>query len=281
MDDILQLRDYFYAGYNNYCLKIYENVGGEDQSEAQEYIYQIYMSDINKKNFVLKLKNEKNENLYFLYLYYKYYYLNERDENILNEMKSLKTTSNMNILKSRIFFDHDLLDECFDMLEDGTIEMKALKIFLLLHINRFDLAKELITDFLKIHEEIPIVKIAIAIYYFFENNYKESFLLFDDIESLHSSITNDTSSIIVNGKSIASILSYEFQDAKECLNNSLKNEVVSNDTLYNLITCSLYLYEMEEAETYLNDLYASFPEHESVSMLKKIDQEIDNFVSDF
>lgn len=100
-----------------------------------------------KKDAILKLKNEKNENLYLLYLYYKYYYMNDK-ENVLNEIKQLNTSScNANILKSRIFFDNDLLDECFDLLENGTIEIKAAKIFFLLNINRQDIVNEIIKDF--------------------------------------------------------------------------------------------------------------------------------------
>ncbi|CRG98446.1 coatomer epsilon subunit, putative [Plasmodium relictum] len=281
MDDTLQIRDYFYAGFNNYCLNNYDNIGEEEKKEADEYIYQIYMINNIKKDFILNLKYEKNENLYFLYLYYKYYYLGEK-EDVLPEIKKLKVSStNVNILKSRIFFDNDLLDECFDLLEDGTVEVKAAKIFLLLSINRNDLAKQIIDEYLKVNDEIPIIKIALAIYYLYNDNYKESFLIFDDLESLYSSVVNDFSTIILNGKSVSNIISYEFNDAKEFLKNSLKNEINNGDIIYNLITCSLYLYEVDEANEYLKKLYDFFPIHDSINVLKKIDFEIDNFVSEF
>ncbi|CRG98082.1 coatomer epsilon subunit, putative [Plasmodium gallinaceum] len=282
MDGTLQLRDYFYAGFNNYCLNNYKNIEEEEEKkEADEYIYQIYMISNIKKDFILSLKYEKNENLYLLYLYYKYYYLNEK-EDVLSELKNLKISStNGNILKSRILFDNDLLDECFDLLEDGTVEVKAAKIFFLLSINRNDLVKEIINEYLKMNDEIPIIKIALAIYYLYNDNYKESFLIFDDLESLYSSVVNDFSTIILNGKSVSNIISYEFNDAKEYLKNAIKNEINNSDILYNLITCSLYLYELDEAEEYLKKLYDFFPVHDSISVLRKIDYEVDNFVCEF
>lgn len=281
MDDILQIRDYFYAGYNNHCLNMYEELEGEDKKEAEEYVYQIYMVNNTKKEILLGLRNLKNENLYVLFLYYKYYYLGER-EGMVPEVKNVKSTSsNANILKSRILFDSDCLDECFDLLEDGTIEMKAAKIFFLLSINRVDLAKDIVNEYLKMNDEIPIIKITLAIFYLYTNNSKESFLIFDDLESLYSSIVSDFSQIVFNGKGVSSMLNHEYHDAKEYLNGCLKGEMTNADTLFNLITCSLYLYELEEAEQYLNKLYTTYPIHESIDMLKKMDYEIDNFSAEF
>ncbi|SOV75523.1 coatomer epsilon subunit, putative [Plasmodium sp. gorilla clade G3] len=278
MDTPLQIRDFFYGGFNKHCLNCFENIKDEKEKKGcEEFIYQIYMIENIKKDAILKLKNEKNENLYLLYLYYKYYYMNDK-ENVLNEINKLNTSScNANILKSRIFFDNDLLDECFDLLENGTIEIKAAKIFFLLNINRQDIVNEIIKDFLHMNEEIPIIKIVLAIYYLFNDNNKESFLIFDDLESLYGPMINDHSSIILNGKAVASILNYEFNDAKEFL----KNQINNGDILYNLITCSLYLYELDEANEYLTKLYDSYSSHDSLKVLKKIDDEVDNFVSEF
>lgn len=127
------------------------------------------------------------------------------------------------------------------------------------------------------NEEIPIIKIVLAIYYLFNDNNKESFLIFDDLESLYGSMINDHSNIILNGKAVASILNYEFNDAKEFL----KNQINNGDILYNLITCSLYLYELDEANEYLTKLYDNYSSHDSLKVLKKIDDEVDNFVSEF
>ncbi|SBT74750.1 coatomer subunit epsilon, putative [Plasmodium malariae] len=281
MDGALQIRDYFYAGFNNYCLKTYEHLGEEEKMQAAEYIYQIYMINNMNNNLILNLRNSKEENLYLLYLYYKYYYLDEK-EDVLTEIKKIRTSStNGTILKSRILFDHDLMDECFDLLNDDNIEIKAAKFFFLFSINRNDLVKEMIDDYLKMNDEIPIIKIVLAIFYLYNDNNKESFLIFDDLESLYTSVVNDISAVILNGKGVSNILNYEFNDAKEILKNSMKSKICNADIIFNLVTCSLYLFELDEANEYLNQLYNFYPSHDSLTVLKKIDHEVDNFVAEF
>ncbi|SBT30488.1 coatomer subunit epsilon, putative (SEC28) [Plasmodium ovale wallikeri] len=301
MDIPLQIRDFFHGGFNKYCLSNYEKMEeGEEKKEAEEYIYQIYMINNMKHDLILGLKNEKekNENLYMLYLYYKYYYMGEK-ENVLTQLKGLNSSSTSGIiLKSRILFDNDLMDECFELLDSsfmenngyiddviiqsGILEVNAAKIFFLLYINRNDLVKEMINDYLKMNDEIPIVKIVLAIFNLYNDNCKEAFLIFDDLESLFSSTINECSGVILNGKGVSNILNYEFTDAKEFLKSALKNEEMNcGDVIYNLITCSLYLYELEEANEYLNKLYNSYPSHDSLNVLKNIDYEVDNFVAEF
>ncbi|VWU50456.1 coatomer subunit epsilon, putative, partial [Hepatocystis sp. ex Piliocolobus tephrosceles] len=275
-------RDYFYAGFNDYCLRTYEHIEGEEKQEADEYIYQIFMINNIKNELIMSLKNTKNEKLYLLYLYYKYYYLNEK-ENILNELKNINVlSSNGTILKSRILFDNNLLDECLDILENGSIEISAAQILFLLSIDREDLVKDKINIFLKMNDETPIVKIILAIFYLYTDNYKESFLLFEDLESLYTSVVNDVSTIIINGKGVSNMLSYEFNDAKDLLKNGLNDCKTKNgDIIYNLITTSLYLYELDDANDYLNKLYKTYPRHDSLDVLEMIDYEVENFVPDF
>ncbi|SCD22377.1 coatomer subunit epsilon, putative [Plasmodium ovale] len=300
MDTPLQIRDFFHGGFNKYCLANYEKMKeGEEKKEAEEYIYQIYMINNMKHDLILGLKNEKekNENLYMLYLYYKYYYMGEK-ENVLTQLKGLNSSSTSGIiLKSRILFDNDLMDECFELLDSnsmeggyidvgtmqsGILEVSAAKIIFLLYINRNDLVEEMINDYLKMNDEIPIVKIVLAIFNLYNDNSKEAFLIFDDLESLFSSTVNECSFVILNGKGVSNILNYEFTDAKEFLKGALKNEEMNcGDVIYNLITCSLYLYELEEANEYLNKLYNSYPSHDSLNVLKNIDYEVDNFVAEF
>ncbi|GAW78953.1 coatomer epsilon subunit [Plasmodium gonderi] len=285
MEGTLQIRDFFYAGYKNYCLRRFETAGEEERKEAEEYIYQIYMMENEKKDMIINLKNSTNENLQLLYMYYKHYYLKEKmqDENsLLNEIKKLKITSvNGNILKSRFFFDYELLQECFELMQDGPIEVISSKILLLLHMNRHDLASQMINEYKKMNDEIPIIKIMLAIFYLYDDNNKESFLIFDDLESMYESTVNDISTIILNGKGVSNILNYEFNDAKELLKKALHEDISNGDVLHNLITCSLYLYELEDANEYLNKLYDSYPSHESLSLLKQIDHEVDTFAPQF
>ncbi|SCM24837.1 coatomer subunit epsilon, putative [Plasmodium chabaudi chabaudi] len=283
MDTTLQIRDYFYGGFNKFCLDNYDKIQSQEKKEIEEYIYQIYMIKNIKNDLILSLNNPNNSNLYLLYLYYKYYYLCDK-ENVLEEISKLKTTSqNANILKSRLLFDNDKVEECFDLLEEGSIELNAAKVFMLLNIWRNDIVYNIMNNyFFKMNEDIPIVKIVLAIFYLYNNNNKESFLIFDDLESLYTPMLNDSSNIIWNGKGVSNLLAHEYNDAKEFLTNALKNSDISYpDAIYNLITCSLYLCELEEADDYLNKLYSSYPPHDSLSVLKNIDYEIDNFVPDF
>ncbi|KJP89376.1 hypothetical protein AK88_01042 [Plasmodium fragile] len=290
MDGTLQIRDFFYAGYENYCLRNFETASKEERKEAEEYIYQIYMRR-NEKDALLGLKKSPNENLQWLCKYYQHYYLKEKKakegnaieaEALLSEVEKMKITSpNGNILKSRLLFECNKLQECFELLADGPIEVTSAKIVLLLLINRPDLVIQMIEEYKRMNDEIPIVKIILAIFYLYTENQKEAFLIFDDLESMCGSIVNDVSTVILNGKGVSNILNYEFNDAKEFLKNALKEDPTNGDALYNLITCSLYLYELEEASDYLDKLYDSFPTHESLTVLKKIDDAVDNFVAQF
>ncbi|ANQ05779.1 Uncharacterized protein PCOAH_00001260 [Plasmodium coatneyi] len=291
MDGILQIRDFFYAGYENYCLRNFETASKEERKEAEEYIYQIYMRR-NEKETLLGLKKSPNENLQWLCKYYEHYYLKEKkakgnlameaEAALLSEVEKMKITSpNGNILKSRLLFDCNKLQECFQLLADGPIEVTSAKIVLLLLMNRHDLVSQIIEDYKRMNDEIPIVKIMLAIFYLYTENQKEAFLIFDDLESMFGSTVNDSSTVILNGKGVSNILNYEFNDAKEFLKNTLKEDPTNGDALYNLITCSLYLYELDEANDFLDKLYDSFPSHESLSVLKNIDDAVDNFVAQF
>ncbi|GAB64455.1 coatomer epsilon subunit [Plasmodium cynomolgi strain B] len=290
MEGTLQIRDFFYAGYENYCLRNFETASKEERKEAEEYIYQIYMRR-NEKEALLGLKKSPNENLQWLYRYYQHYYLKEKKakggvameaEALLSEVEKLKITSpNGNILKSRLLFDCNKLQECFELLADGPIEVTSAKIVLLLLINRHDLVSQMIEEYKRLNDEIPIVKIMLAIFYLYNEIHKEAFLIFDDLESMCGSIVNDVSTVILNGKGVSNILNYEFNDAKEFLKNALREDPTNGDVLYNLITCSLYLYELDEASDFLDKLYDSFPSHESLTVLKKIDDAVDNFVAQF
>ncbi|EUD66623.1 hypothetical protein C922_02944 [Plasmodium inui San Antonio 1] len=290
MEGTLQIRDFFYAGYENYCLRNFETASKEERTEAEEYIYQIYMRR-NEKDTLLGLKKSPNENLQWLCRYYQHYYLTEKKakgdiameaETLLSEVEKLKITSpNGNILKSRLLFDCNKLQQCFELLSDGPIEVTSAKIVLLLLINRHDLVSQMIEEYNRMNDEIPIVKIILAIFYLYKENHKEAFLIFDDLESMYGSIVNDMSTVILNGKGVSNILNYEFNDAKEFLKNALREDPTNGDSLCNLITCCLYLYELDEASDFLDKLYHSFPSHESLTVLKKIDDAVDNFVAQF
>lgn len=290
MEGTLQIRDFFYAGYESHCLRNFETASEEERKEAEEYIYQIYMRR-NEKEALLGLKKSPNENLQWLGKYYEHYYLREKKakggvameaEALLSEVAKLKITSpNGNILKSRLLFDCNKLQECFELLADGPIEVTSAKIILLLLINRHDLVSQMMEEYKRINDEIPIVKIVLAIFYLFKENNKEAFLTFDDLESMCASTVNDVSTVILNGKGVSNILNYEFNDAKEFLKNALREDPTNGDALYNLITCSLYLYELDEASEFLEKLYESYPSHESLPVLKNIDDAVDNFVAQF
>lgn len=291
MDGTLQIRDFFYAGYENYCLRSLETASQEERKEAEEYIYQIYMRR-NEKEALLNLKKSPNENHQWLYKYYEHYYLREKkakgdmametEDALLSQVEKFKiTTSNGKILKSRLLFDCNKLQECFELLADGPIEVISAKIILLLLINRYDLASQMIEEYKRMNDEIPIVKIMLAIFYLYTENQKEAFLMFDDLESMCESTVNDSSTVILNGKGVSNILNYEFNDAKEFFKNTLREDPTNGDAIYNIITCSLYLYDLDEASEFLDKLYDSFPLHESLTVLKKIDDAVDNFVAQF
>ncbi|KAJ9565699.1 hypothetical protein OSB04_001665 [Centaurea solstitialis] len=138
----------------------------------------------------------------------------------------------------------------------GTMELYALNVHIFLKMHRSDYAEKQLRVMQQIDEDHTLTQLATAWLDLAVGGSKiqEAYLIFQDFSEKYQ-MTN----LILNGKAVSCMQMGNFEEAESFLLEALNKDAKDQETLANLVVCSLHL--RKPSSRFLSQLKLSDPEH--------------------
>ncbi|KEP64987.1 UNVERIFIED_CONTAM: coatomer epsilon subunit protein [Hammondia hammondi] len=151
------------------------------------------------------------------------------------------------------------------------LEMRVLKLQILLLMNRGDLAEEEARQVAAQNDDAPLSKLATALVDTLGGSPQEAYLCLGDIEMLcQTPGLPCVSPLLLNGKAAANIQRREWNTALEDALKAFQQAPQDCDTLVNLICCCRNMKKHQEADFYVERLSAVAPSHPMVVKMREL-----------
>eukprot|EP00922_Rhytidocystis_sp_ex-Travisia-forbesii_P070395 GHVS01105155.1.p1 GENE.GHVS01105155.1~~GHVS01105155.1.p1 ORF type:complete len:304 (+),score=38.62 GHVS01105155.1:138-1049(+) len=180
---------------------------------------------------------------------------------------SMQHDSTAKFLAACILSKQDEPAQAMDTLSQNTLEMQALRVFVLLQMDRVDLAEKILLEMTALNDDSSVTKVASAWLNIYQGNYQEAYLTYNDIQSQcceGEEPEGGSSLLLLNGKAVANLYRRQWQEADEDLRRALQQDPHCVDALANGICCAQNRRRPKEAA----DLYATLegikPDHPMV-----------------
>ncbi|PHJ16018.1 coatomer epsilon subunit protein [Cystoisospora suis] len=160
------------------------------------------------------------------------------------------------------------------------LEMQVLKVQILLLMNRGDLATEEARRIAAQNDDSFLSKLATSLVDTVQGNPQEAYLSLGDVEALcqqQHTPQAATSSVLLNGKAVASIQKREWAEALEDALKAYQQTPQDGDTLVNLICCCRNLKKNQDADFYTERLASVAPSHPMVMKMRELHAVFANF----
>nr|CEL66068.1 TPA: coatomer epsilon subunit, putative [Neospora caninum Liverpool] len=151
------------------------------------------------------------------------------------------------------------------------LEMRVLKLQILLLMNRGDLAEEEARQVAAQNDDAPLSKLATALVDTLGGNPQEAYLSLGDIEMLCQQPGQPcVSSLLLNGKAAANIQRRDWNSAFEDALKAYQQAPQDSDTLVNLICCCRNMKRHQDADFYVERLSSVAPSHPMVAKMREL-----------
>eukprot|EP00922_Rhytidocystis_sp_ex-Travisia-forbesii_P070393 GHVS01105153.1.p1 GENE.GHVS01105153.1~~GHVS01105153.1.p1 ORF type:complete len:301 (+),score=26.95 GHVS01105153.1:101-1003(+) len=196
------------------------------------------------------------------------------DENVRREAYedlkrlSMHHDSTAKLLTACILTKQDEPAQALDMLSQNTIEMQALRVCVLLQMDRVDLAEKTLAEMNTVNDDSSVTKAASSWVNIYQGNYQEAYLTYNDIQSQScegEEPEGGSSLLMLNGKAVANLERRQWQEADEDLKRALQQDPHCVDALANAICCAQNRRRPKEAADLYSTLEAIKPDHPIVA----------------
>lgn len=290
-EQLSQCRDLYYAGYFRACLRASDALRLSDAVDAVtlEAAQLHYLSSLalhqggEAEVQIAQLLQQEEYGLRAIGLIYTLINQQASEEVKRDALARLKAQSSSNAL-SRLLTAEALarqtdFSEALEMVDKGTLETKALRVFLCLHINRPDVAERTLAEMTTMNDEAGVTRTASAWLYLVSGNFQEAYLTYSDVQRqcCQEDPEDGVSCQMLNGKAVSNMLRKQWQEATEDLHRALDHDPNNEDALANSICCAQNRRQQEEASKHFRTLASVSPSHPFVVKAEQVRQAFEAF----
>eukprot|EP00747_Dinoflagellata_sp_TGD_P164528 gnl/TRDRNA2_/TRDRNA2_184587_c0_seq1.p1 gnl/TRDRNA2_/TRDRNA2_184587_c0~~gnl/TRDRNA2_/TRDRNA2_184587_c0_seq1.p1 ORF type:complete len:298 (-),score=87.21 gnl/TRDRNA2_/TRDRNA2_184587_c0_seq1:204-1097(-) len=289
MDDELQeVRDNFYVGNFNKVLQMCENAKLSDDISQSECDAIIGRSCLSRQEFeklkamqnaqcpgqkaaalmavLTKSKNEQQRSA-------------ARDK-LLELTKETQDVSCAALSASALAQEGQWNDAVQMTQAHLTLDMQALKVFILLMCHQTDMAEKTLNAMQGNNDDSAIFRLASAAVHLATGNPEEAYLIYCDLASQFPAQEGEdgsTSVLLQVGKAVGNMMRQMFGEAVEDLQRAHATAPNDPDVLVNLVCCMTHLAKKDEAKQYLAKLQQVDPLNPHVRKMESMQQAFARF----
>ncbi|KAJ2595801.1 hypothetical protein GGF39_003686 [Coemansia sp. RSA 1721] len=293
VDEFYTARNLLYLGAYPQTLQALAQVTRtSNETEKQTIKYRAYLSQGNYKMVLTDLNPSTSVSPALQALYHLAKYLQSSDngakETVEKAVEELIAVQNnlvngtFVVIVGMVLVNLQKYEEALKLLamHPKSLECIAISVYILLQINRVDMAQKLVARTRGWAEDSPIAQIAEAWtnLYVGGNKYMEASYIFEELAQASSVST----ACLLNSLAVVKMHLGQLQEAEEILEDALAKESNNPDTLANLVVCAnLAAKPLEEKYRYLSQLKDVAPNHPFVVDLDAKDAEFDTLAAKY
>ncbi|KAI3800708.1 hypothetical protein L1987_28802 [Smallanthus sonchifolius] len=264
-DVLFNLRNNFYLGAYQAAINNNDvpNLSEEDAIERDCLVYRSYIALGSYQLVINEVDSSAATPLQAVKLLALYLFSPDSKENTISSIRewlgdaAIGNNPILRLIAGTIFMHEQDYNEALKYTNaGGTMELYALNVHIFLKMNRSDYAEKQLRVMQQIDEDHTLTQLATAWLNLAVGGSKiqEAYLIFQDFSEKYQ-----MTSLILNGKAVCCMHMGNFDEAESFLLEALNKDAKDQETLANLVVCSLHLGK--PSARFLSQLKLSDPEH--------------------
>ncbi|KAI3741523.1 hypothetical protein L1987_59197 [Smallanthus sonchifolius] len=264
-DVLFNLRNNFYLGAYQAAINNSDvpNLSEEDAIERDCLVYRSYIAIGSYQLVINEVDSSAATPLQAVKLLALYLFSPDSKENAISSIRewlgdaAIGNNPILRLIAGTIFMHEQDYNEALKYTNaGGTMELYALNVHIFLKMNRSDYAEKQLRVMQQMDEDHTLTQLATAWLNLAVGGSKiqEAYLIFQDFSEKYQ-----MTSLILNGKAVCCMHMGNFDEAESFLLEALNKDAKDQETLANLVVCSLHLGK--PSARFLSQLKLSDPEH--------------------